>query len=411
MRSPLSKMMLCIRAENRLSSAGDSLSLAIFASALVTIVMTANLPAQVMFNGQASSALIKSDDQQSQYSYNHGKTTFNWRLDLFGNILIDENITFRSSLRLYQDQSMRVDLFDLSISHISSLDFTLDMGEIELPLGNLGERRFPMKNPFYNLPLINEHYTSLRSSDYAPWPYGNQYAASGNGVRLLDRGLYDLGMKLSGSFGISDVSLAIINGSPSTTSVYTSGGLNSGDQFGFIGRVAVTPSTGLTMGLSFGTGRLNAAPSVRLTANGYNNATLRQYLLAADIDYSIGHLVLDGMLIDNVWRYDNTALDDLKAIGYSFEATYTFAPRFSASARVGGIAFSTIHEILPVTDDSLALYDGQWDHTVMRFEGALGYRLSREALMKLIYHLDDTYGLQPEPLEHIVILQLVVSFR
>lgn len=410
---------MTVRKENHLSRSVRMAAGLFLRHAPLTVILLLGssipLRAQIELAGQASSALLRSDDHQSQYAYDHGKTTFSWRLDLFGNAMISDDVSFHSSLRLYQDQSYHVDLFDLSFTHATALNLTVDVGEIELPVGNLAERRFPMKNPFYNLPLMNEHYTSLRSSNYSLWPYDARYASAGDGIRLLDRGLYDLGVKVSGSFGIADLSLAVINGTVSSTSVYANGGLNgnSADRFGFILRIAATPVTGFTFGTSLADGHLSSAQVPLYTSAGYQYGVFNQYLLEADAEYAVGHLVLDGQFIDNVWHFDDGITDDLKALGYSFEGSYTFVPRCSVSLRVGGIFFNSINEGIPVAYDSLVYYrhySGQWDHTVTRIEAAFGYRLTREALLKIIYHWDDSIGLTPDPLEQLLILQAVVSF-
>ncbi len=140
---------------------------------------------QFIINGQASAAFVKSNDGESQYDINSGRGTFAWRWDLFADARITDNVTFLSNVRLLQDQIPHIDLFALRISDVASTGINFQAGQIDLPFGNLSEQRFPKQNPFYQLPLMNEHVTSLCRSDYKVWTYTPEYAASGDGVLYL----------------------------------------------------------------------------------------------------------------------------------------------------------------------------------------------------------------------------------
>ena len=221
--------------------------------------------AQVRVTGEVSSAFVASGDNGSQYSFNNGRGTFAWRGDLFADALVSENVAFLGNLRIQQDQAFHIDYFALRVSDLASTGANLEAGQIDLPFNSLNERRFPKENSFFNLPLMNEHVTSLANSDYNLWVLVPSYAASGNGFHLLDRGLYDLGIKLYGSVGIFDYAGALINGMISATGAYETQGLNSNRGFGKILRLAVTPATGLTIGVSYAFGPFIKDPAA------YNN--------------------------------------------------------------------------------------------------------------------------------------------
>ncbi len=377
---------------------------------LGTFLMAFSSNAQLNFSGQASTAIIKSDAQQSQYIYNGGRSTFNWRLDLFTDALVSENITFQSNIRILQDQALRVDLFSIKISNVSPLNLSLEAGEIELPVGNLGSRRFPMKNPFVNLPLMHEHYTSLRYPDYQIWPFDTRFTVAGNGVRLLDRGLYDLGFKVSGSEGIVDYAFAIINGTVSVTSVYANQGLNANDRFGVIFRLALTPMTGLTIGGSYSDGQVNVSQSSG-TYTGSGNSVFRQHLLEGDVEFSVGHFALYGEAIYNIWKFDQLYGDGLTAWGYSLEGSYTVFPRCTISGRAGGVFFGTVEaNVQDPSYSTIYYYNGRWDHDVVRFEVAAGYRLTRESQLKFAYRWNNIISLLSGPIEQLGAIQAVVSF-
>ena len=203
--------------------------------------MRAVLTAQIQVSGQASAGFLKANDGESQYAFNDGKGTFVWRLDLFGDAIVTDNITFLSNFRILQDQVPHIDLLAIRASDIGETGISLQAGQIDIPFGNLGEQRFPKQNPFFDLPLINEHITTLCESDYKVWTLNPEYQIAGNGVSLLDQGLYDLGVKAYGSIGILDYSVALINGMISTTGTYSPNGLDPHNGFGKVLRLAITP--------------------------------------------------------------------------------------------------------------------------------------------------------------------------
>ena len=286
---------------------------------------------QLRITGQASSAYIKANNGYSQYAVNHGRQTFAWRLDLFGDATISENIFFLSNIRVLQDQIFHVDLLELKVTDIASTGLNVEMGEIEIPFGNLGERRFPKSNPFYDLPLMNEHLTTLRSSDYQVWPTDDRYTTNENGVHILDHGLYDLGVKLSGSFGIFDYWVAIINGMVSATSTYSSNygssGLNPKSGIGTVVRISATPFTGLTLGNSFARGSFLREDISYAVSSEYDPSNMPQNAYEGDFDFSLGHTVLSGQVVYSEWAFKNELGSDLKTVGYTFEGRYTPVPR------------------------------------------------------------------------------------
>jgi hypothetical protein len=363
------------------------------------------LNAQMNLGAQASAAFVKSGGGSSQYAYNGGRGTFTWRGDLFATVLASEHITFQSTLRLLPDQILHVDLFSVRFADVTPLHLSMEAGEIELPVGNLAERRFPMKNPFLDLPLINEHLTALRSSDYQLWPYDARYTSSGIGVRILDQGLYDRGAKLSGTIGILEYTLALINGTVSATSTYSAQGLSASNRLGKIVRLAGTPMIGLTVGVSYADGVLSTN---QLSAS--YTGTYPQHLVESDVEYSWGYFSLFGQAVYNQWGFQELYGNTLVVKGISVEGTYKLLPRMTIAARAGGMLFSTIEAELPGPNDSSVYYSGRWDHDVVRLEAALSYRLSRESLLKFVYEWNRTAGLSPDAVEQLVAVQTVISF-
>jgi hypothetical protein len=382
------------------------------------ICIRGTVKAQMVLTGDASVAFQKPNTDSSQYNVNFGRSTFLWRLDLFADAEIADNITFLSNFRMLQDQIPHVDRFAFRFSDIASSDITVEIGEIDIPFGNLGESRFPGHNPFMTLPLMNEHYTSMCKSDYNLWTFSPAYSMNGDGVRLLDQGLYDIGMKIYGSIGIFDYSFGVINGMLSATSTYAPNGLNPNHGFGKVGRVAVNPFQGLTIGVSYGIGPFMKDLSEDSLSNFYEKSpdSYMQNIAGGDIDLSVDHFLFHGEVITNTWQYVQNV--NLKAFSYTGTAGYTFSPRISAAVRAAGIFFNSIkiHEYIPNNDDGYTgpigyiPYSGRWDRDVSRIEGSIVYRLEKDILIKAMYQINRTYDLPVDPVDNVAAVQSVFSF-
>jgi hypothetical protein len=364
--------------------------------------------AQLNVTGQASAAYVQSGDGPSQYAYNNGRGTFTWRGDVFADAILSDNISFMSNIRMLQDEVLHVDLLALRFSGIASTPVNAEAGEIDIPFGNLGVRRFPKTNPFLNLPLIYEHLTSLRSSNYMLWVADSRFTAAGDGIHILDGGLYDLGAKVYATFGMFDFFFAVTNGMESATSGYYQGGLNTNRGVGKTFRVAMTPSIGLTLGLSYAFGPFMSEGTYYGVT--YDPLEYQQRIAGADLEFSSGHFSCYGEFVFNTWALADIYGSDLQAAGYTFEAAYTVVPRLSVAARAGGLSFNSISAVLRQSNYIPGPYDGPWDHDQFRLEGSIGYRVSREVLLKAVGVLNRTLGVASDPPDNVIGIQTVASF-
>jgi hypothetical protein len=373
-----------------------------------------HLFSQVNIGGQASAAFISAENGYSQYAYNGGHSTFAWRGDLFADAELSENIFFLSSARMEQDRELYIDLFAVRCTDLFSLPVNIELGQIDIPFGSLGERRYPKNNPFLSLPLAREHRTTLRISDYELWVADARYTVAGNGMRILDRGLYDIGAKLYGSIGIFDYAIAVTNGMLSATSNYSGNGLNGNDGVGKFVRLAVTPLIGLTIGGSYAHGPFLQESNSYYSGYGYayeyDPAEYTQETFGADIDYSFDHFSFYGEAFFNSWNFEHVYGTSLRATGYSMEGKYTALPRLSFAVRAGGIYFNRISAVTYLPDYSTASYSGTWDHDVTRIELATGYRVSRETLVKMVYQRNIFLKLSDDPHDDVIGVQTVISF-
>jgi hypothetical protein len=374
---------------------------------------------QLRVSGQASAGFVKANDGESQYSFNAGRGSFVWRWDLFADAPVSDNLTFLSNFRLLQDQIPHIDLLAIRMSDVVGSGISLQAGQIDIPFGNLGERRFPRQNPFFDLPLMNEHITSLCKSDYKLWSLIPEYQIIGDGVCLLDQGLYDLGVKAYGNVGIFDYSVALINGMVSTTGTYSPGGLNSNHGYGKVMRLSMTPLTGVTIGGSYAVGPFMNDESETIIKSdstpdtsaffGKSPDVYLQQIFGGDLNVSFGHFSFEGEVVSNTWQYLYAI--DLKATSYSAMVQYVFTPRISGAVRVGGIIFNEVSNVNQLNEFFRpVLYSGKWDHDVFRLEGAAAYKIDKALLLKFGYQINRTYNLPKDPVDNVLFVQTVLSF-
>ncbi|TAK58123.1 MAG: hypothetical protein EPO24_08865 [Bacteroidetes bacterium] len=360
--------------------------------------------AQIFVSGQASASYLQSGEALSRYTVNEGRGTFAWRLDVFADAIISENLKFYSNIRITEEQRLNIDLLKLRVTDIAGLGLNANIGKIFIPFGSLGERRYPKQNPFFHLPLMNEHITTLALSDYSLHTLDPMQVISGNGFRLLDYGLYDAGISLDGSVGKIEYALALINGAVSATSSYTASGLNNNQGFGSVAHIAYVPSEEFSLGGSFGYGPFISENNPQ----GEDPNHYPQRITGIDISYSLGYFSFFGEAIYNNWMFDDEP--DLNAFAYSAEIHYTIIPRILCAVRVGGIRFNEITADVYSQDGTYGTYTGTWDDIVVRYETALQYRIEKDALIKLVYEIYSTYGNFGDPSDNLLVLQTVFGF-
>ena len=362
-------------------------------------VLTLGAPvfSQVQLSGEASAFSLKSSRSQNQRVVNKGTATFGWRLDLFVDAKVTDNVFVLANTRSVEEDPMEVDYAAIRIVDFAGLGFNVQMGKFDMPFGNLAERRFPSRNFLYGLPLIYEYRMSLPNQVAARLDVLNG-RGKGLGMRLLDYGIYDLGAMLYGDVGPLHYAVAGSNGTISSAAYHQ---LNQNDDFNKIVRLAYTPMMGLTVGASAAMGAYLAdggkpLPRVETTSNHY-----QQLIGEADIEFSRDRFILNGEGVYSQWTVPFENEDTkLSVIGYYAEAKYTWFPRFYTAARVGGLLFSRI---------TVGATDPRWDNNVFEVEAGIGYHLDRNTILKLVRRETRT----PEVTgtrDNLTVLQLAVSF-
>jgi hypothetical protein len=352
--------------------------------------------AQITFSGQTAAHFFQSAATPSSRTVNSGHPSFGWEAEIFADAAVTDNVVALATLRGVENRPVDFDYIVLRLTDVTPLHLTLQAGKFDLPFGNLGERRYPRRNNFFGLPLIHEYRTALPNY-YLTESGLVANRAMGNGMRLLDLGMYGVGAMVSGSEGIFEYAFSLTSGTVSSTSYQSP---NAVDGLGKVVRLAITPTTGFTIGGAYAWGPYLVdqylPPSLYIDLNSYV-----QKAMEVDVEFSRGHFVFYGEGVYNVWP---VALDprdvNLKVFGYYLEGKYTIMPRLSVAMRVSGLRFGSV--LLGSTNQP-------WDDNVTEWEGGIGYFVDRNVILKLIRR--ETRIQSPgSPKDHLTALQIAVSY-
>jgi hypothetical protein len=369
----------------------------------VLFFVTGSAKAQFAVTGEASVNLLDASGSFTARLPNGGNPSFGWRLDLFGDAIVSDNVSFISNLRVFQNEDPAFDFLAVRVTDIIPVLLNLQVGKFDLPFGNLGERRFNSRNPLYSLPMLYEYGTALSAT---PVTLQDVLArrGGGTGMRLLDFGMYDIGAMIYGSWGPVGYAVAVSNGTVSATSGRLQ---NTNADFGKVVRLTWTPMQEIVLGAS---GAWGAYPTPGTTPSTYPDDPVistagseQQRTAEADIEFNTGHLSVFAQGVYGSWDVPfetRPGERDLSMIGWYGEVKYTFMPRLFGAVRASGLRFSDVE------------YQGatyRWDRNVQEYEAGIGYAFARNVLSKLVYrHTFPNGGGGPQA--NLAVTQIVVRF-
>jgi hypothetical protein len=260
--------------------------------------------------------------------------------------------------------------------------FDIQAGRIPPVFGAFGRRQYETGNPVIGYPLAYQYLTSLRT-DAIPstaddvlrmrargwrssFPIGSQL--TGPGIPLVSGFQWDTGIEASWRVGIVDVAGSITNGTLSSPRVQDD---NGGKQIA--GRIGFTPAVGLVLGAS-------VARGAWLSRTVAPDSAPAQQSFGADAEYSRDHWIVRWELVWSRWGFphpllpsDTTTLD---ALGSWIEGRYRITPRIFVAARGDRLGFSTLGGA------TISPSGTAWDAPVRRIEGAVGYYLQRNFVLR-----------------------------
>ena len=310
------------------------------------------------------------------------------RMALFGELLYDSSV---------RDGIVRVNGAYLVINELFDRPWlSLKAGLIPSPFGNYGLRStYFGLNPLIGVPLMWHHRTPLNISDYSKPSELLDRRIEGTGYQpIAYDACWEPGLELFGELGMLEYSLAVTEGTlsnPTETS-------NDGRQMSV--RLGLMPMTGLRFG-----GSVARGPYLLPEAADTNDPEVERFNATVSglyLEYKAGYLQLHSEAVYSRWESPYMADNEQLAAwsGY-FELRYDVAPALYLAGRYDLFGYSTFTDPGTNTQET-------WGNDLRRIETGIGYRISRELLLKAVYQRYD-YATYPGD-SHLVAVQLHMVF-
>lgn len=333
---------------------------------------------------------------------------------LFGDARVNDHLQVFTQLMWRDESGIYVDGAYATWTPWLARDLHVEAGKIPWPIGTYAPRTYSNRNPLIGAPLMYQYHSTLLWYDLPPnadallatagqGQYGSNYHgfSEGRGMPIVDDSYWDVGAVLLGSAAPWEFAAGGVSGTPGWAS--TGRDDNSGKTV--LGRVGVTPVTGLRFGVSGAYGPYLAQSAVRAKLPpGHETNEYHQRLGMADLEVLAGHVELRAEGARNRW--DSPFIGGLNVTSGYAELKVTSSCGGYVAGRYDVMRFGKI------TDSTGARR--RWDADVTRIEAGLGYRVSRDVLAKLVYQhdtldLDGTAG-TPYRRPQFVAAQVVVGF-
>lgn len=276
-------------------------------------------------------------------------------------------------------QGAFVTLFDMPNEHVNFM-----LGKLPNPFGNFARREFSDVNPLIGQPLMRQYRTSLDWNNL--WSNREQLILkqrrrefNGNLPNTVLAGAapmvydarWDFGVELFGTLAFLDYQFAVTEASLSNPEANQ----NKGKQF--IGRLGFNPAPGFRFGFSGARSPyLSKADPQRLLEAGKGKGEYYQTIYGADLEASYRYLIVFSEFAVGRWDAD-VEENHLDNWSWYVDFKYKVHPRVYIAGRYDRMEFSTIRN--PTTGRK----EG-WDYNVQRIETGLGYRITRDATLKVV---------------------------
>lgn len=374
-------------------------------AAIVLLPLPAASQPTIAVGGMMTANFINGGAAESPLRYNNGWPGFELIGDLFMNARISDELSAVVDVESWRGWELRV--YNAAFTYkISGARLQVEAGKFAAPFGNFLPRRFAPQNFVYSYPLYNDYRTGLTLDNI---PSGNTALLSGRGKNSIGAGLplvarhaYITGVQFFGQLGVAGYHVGFANGALSNPS-----NLSENKRPLVFARAHVQPLIGLKLGASFANGGYLNGAALKNTQPHLQTEKYQQTLAGVDIEYSRGYWVFYGEGIFNRWK-SPLLRESLEATALSAEMRYKILPRLFLAARYGRIHFAEIAD--PTDVDANGKLTAPWEFPVWRLEPAVGFHLSRHALVKAAWQINRTGRPLGDPADDLVAMQMTIFY-
>ncbi len=255
-------------------------------------------------------------------------------------------------------------------------DLSLEAGKIPWPIGTYAPRTYSDRNWLIGTPLMYHYRTALEWDVLSLTPDAlvakaglGQLRPASYFLPLIDERWWDTGAVCLGSFAPLEFSAGVVQGSPS----WPAPGIDNTPGQTVLGRVGLVPLAGVRIGVSAADGSWMPVTSAPALPAGRTLQDYRETTLMADAELARGPFEVRGEAVRRRWATLLTGDLDVES-GYA-EARLSFGCGAWLAVRGEAMRFSGVTTTAAVTRP--------WDDGVDRWEGVIGYRVTREVRLKL----------------------------
>jgi hypothetical protein len=375
--------------------------------AIFLLAMLLPIPgsSQMEWSGDIAVTLKGLDRHLTENQNNRQDDPFNEvRLRLFPRHWINERMAFLGELFWDSGAQPRVNGAYIVINHLLSKTWlNLKAGLIPSPFGNYGLRSTYFNlNSVIGIPLMWHYQTHIPRNAYPTNAtlLDGKYTADGY-VPIAYDACWDIGWELFGEWGKLEYSFALTEATLSNPAAKN----NNGRQV--IAKLGVNPITALRFGLSFAYGPYLPAETANSdTTNAKKYANVEEFAATAAGIYTelmTGRLQMFSEAVFSHWASPFITPDqELTAASGYLEGRYAIAPALYVATRLDFFTYSSIEN----TQGGIE----RWGDPINRIEVGAGYRLAREAMLKLVYQYNDYQSRTSESDPQVIALQYHMVF-
>jgi len=369
----------------------------LFAAMILLPPRAASQPA-IAVGGMMTANFISGGDAESSLRYNNGWPGFELVGDLFMTARISDELSAFVEVETWRGWELRI--YNAALTYkISGARLQIEAGKFVAPFGNFLPRRFAPQNFVYSYPLYNDYRTGLTVNNTpgsnAALLDGRGKLHVGDGLAVIARNAYITGFQFFGQLGAVGYHLGLANGALSNPT-----NISENKRPMLFGRLHVQPAISLKLGVSFANGGYLNSALLKNTQPDLQPEKYGQTLAGVDVEYSRGYFVFYGEGIFSRWKSPSIR-EDLETLAFSAEMRYKILPRLFLAARYGRMNFSEIAD-----SQSRA----PWEFPVWRLEPAIGYHLSRHALLKAAWQINRTDRPAGDPADNLVAIQMTLFY-